>query len=178
MCPDSQLFQSPQRRCTGGFTLVEILIVVVILGILASIVVPKLSNASQVSREGTLKDEVRFLRTQIAVYAAQHHDVCPGYPGGDSTQTPSQTTFVSQMTQYTDDAGNVSATQSVTHKFGPYLSRMPENPVNALSSIKFIDGSAAMTPDGSTGWLYQPATGAILPNLLGADSAGQAYSAY
>ena len=44
-----------------GFTLVEILIVVVILGILATIVLPQFSNASATARENTLKDELRYL---------------------------------------------------------------------------------------------------------------------
>ncbi len=40
-----------KRACKRGFTLVEILIVVVILGILAAIAVPKFSNASQLARK-------------------------------------------------------------------------------------------------------------------------------
>src|SRR4051812_42865252 len=67
----------------AAFTLIEILIVVVIMGILAAIVVPQFSNASHVARENMLKDELRYLRTQINVYKAQHGDVPPGYPSGN-----------------------------------------------------------------------------------------------
>jgi len=63
------------RRHRRGFTLVEILIVVVILGILASIVIPQFSNATETARQNTLKDELRYLRTQFVVYGAQHNDV-------------------------------------------------------------------------------------------------------
>ena len=41
------------RIARRGFTLVELLIVVVILGILATIVIPQFSNASQQARENT-----------------------------------------------------------------------------------------------------------------------------
>src|SRR5438105_7827710 len=75
----------------AGFTLIEILIVVTILGIIATIVVPQFSTASNTARENMLKDELRYLRTQIVVYKAQHHDVNPGYPGGDTTKSATDT---------------------------------------------------------------------------------------
>src|SRR5438270_867502 len=95
-----------KRHARGGFTLVEILIVVVILGILASIVVPKMSGAAMAARENMLRDDLRFLRSQIALYRAQHHDRAPGSINGG---VPDEATFISQMTAYSDDAGNISA---------------------------------------------------------------------
>src|SRR4051812_16591883 len=89
------------RRGHGAFTLIEILIVVTILGIIATIVIPQFSNASVTARENMLKDELRYLRTQIVVYKAQHHDVAPGYPGGDLAQTPTAASFSDQMVKHT-----------------------------------------------------------------------------
>ena len=60
-----------RNRIKKAFTLVEILIVVVILGILAAIVIPRFSDASHQARESALKDNVRFLRSQIQLYKAQ-----------------------------------------------------------------------------------------------------------
>src|SRR5437016_14662132 len=87
----------------GAFTLIEILIVVVIIGILATIVIPQFSNASINARENTLKDELRYLRTQIVVSKAQHHDVPPGYPNGDRTAAATGPDFILQMTKPTDE---------------------------------------------------------------------------
>jgi general secretion pathway protein G len=175
---DRKRKRTARGLAAGGFTLVEILIVVVVLGILAAIAVPKLSNASQSARENTLKDDLRFLRTQITVYQSQHHEVYPGYPGGDTAGTPTEAAFIAQLTLNTDEYGNTNAGATATYKFGPYLTKMPENPVNGLATLKIIDAGQPMTADATTGWLYQPSTGAVLPNLSGIDSEGKSFSQY
>ena len=162
----------------AAFTLVEILIVVVIVGILAAIAVPKLTTASQSARENTLRDDVRFLRTQIQVYHSQHNDVFPGYPGGDTTQAATNADFVSQMTLYTDATGHTAAAASAVFQFGPYLSKMPDNPVNSFTMIKILAASDPFVADGTTGWLYQPSTGLLTPNVTGSDSSGTAFVNY
>src|SRR3954468_21497673 len=83
-----------------GFTLIEVLIVVVILGILATIVIPQFSNASQQARENTLKDDLRFLRLQVQMFKAQHRDIPVGYPGGDRSVTPTESALSDQMTKF------------------------------------------------------------------------------
>jgi len=65
------------RTRKSGFTLVEILIVVIILGILAAIVIPQFTNASQDARRSSLQSTVQTLRSQISLYKLQHHDTTP-----------------------------------------------------------------------------------------------------
>jgi general secretion pathway protein G len=169
-----------QRRHSTGFTLIEILIVVVILGILATIVIPQFSNASMTARENMCKDELRYLRTQIVVYKAQHHDVPPGYPGGDRNVAATSADFIAQMTKATNDAGATNATNTPVFKFGPYLSQMPENPLTKLSSV-WIVGDAEDMPDptgADNGWIYKPLTGEIIANTTGSDASGNAYKDY
>ena len=165
------------RRAPAGFSLIEILIVVVILGILAAIAIPKLSNASLLARESTLKDDLRLLRTQVGVYKSQHA-VFPGFPGGDSSQTPTAQTCYDQLLQYTDIAGNVSATSSTQYRWGPYVTSMPANPINGQTSWKILADSDPFTPDDTTGWLYQPTTGRIAANSSGNDQNGRALVQY
>ena len=169
-----------RRSAHRAFTLIEILIVITIIAIMATIVIPHFSNASVTARENMLKDELRYLRTQIIVYKAQHSDVAPGYPDGDVGQSPTEAAFADQMTKHTDEKGDVSATADTTHKFGPYLAAIPENPINNLKAVSLInDGDAWPTADGNTyGWFYRPSTGDIMANTPGADANGQAYTSY
>jgi general secretion pathway protein G len=164
----------PANRRTGGhrsaFTLVELLIVVVILGIMAMIVIPQFSNASHQARENTLKDDLRYLRTQVAVYKAQHRDVAPGTGTGD---------FIQQMTMPTDDLGNTNATATSVYRFGPYLLSMPPNPLNNKDTIKFSTAADVTADvDDSTGWLYNVNTQQMIANLSGSDDNGVPYKQY
>jgi general secretion pathway protein G len=156
---------------------VEIMIVVVIIGILAAIVLPQFSNASQISRENTLKDELRYMRTQLGVYAAQHQDKGPGFQNG-TLASGASTVFVQQMTQNTDAWGNTNSTSSSVYQFGPYLTKMPANAVNSDSSIEVVTGNTAMTPDNSTAWLYNPTTLEFMVNSTQSDSNGTPFSQY
>src|SRR3954462_12614132 len=101
----------------AAFTLIEILIVIVILGILATIVIPQFSSASINAKENTLKDELRYLRTQIVVYKAQHHDIAPGYPGGARIAPATGADFIAQMTKSTNDYGVTNTSSSAIFKY-------------------------------------------------------------
>jgi general secretion pathway protein G len=164
----------------GGFTLIEILIVVVILGILATIVVPQFSNASLNAKENTLKDELRYLRTQIVVYKAQHHDTPPGYPNGDRGVPATGPDFIAQLTKPTDDDGATNTVNTPVFKYGPYLSGMPSNPLNTLTAVLIVpdtDPIPAAT-DVDYGWIYKPLTGEIVANSTGSDASGTPYKNY
>src|SRR5436309_12266584 len=65
------------RRSQRGFTLVEILIVVIILGILAAIVIPQFTNASNDARKSNLSSQLQTLRAQIELYKLQHKETNP-----------------------------------------------------------------------------------------------------
>ncbi len=76
--------QSSARRL-GGFTLIEILIVVIILGILASIVIPQFAKASGDSSNATFVHDIKLLARLVAVQQHQSGswpvDQAPGvYP--------------------------------------------------------------------------------------------------
>jgi prepilin-type N-terminal cleavage/methylation domain-containing protein len=61
--------RNPIRR---AFTLIEILIVVVILGILAAVVVPQFTNAADDANNAAVRSQLQTLRGQIELFRAQN----------------------------------------------------------------------------------------------------------
>lgn len=64
-------------RQRKAFTLVEILIVVVILGILAAIVIPQFTNASEEANASALKSQLQTIRSQIELYRVKNNGTLP-----------------------------------------------------------------------------------------------------
>jgi len=121
---------SAQRRNSKGFTLVEILIVVIILGILAAIVIPQFTNASTDARKNSLTSQLQTVRSQIELYKLQHNDQLPDFAGKQW----------GQMTAQTDVTGSTTAT---TKDFGPYLQQTPANPLNGDTAVKTVAADPA-----------------------------------
>jgi general secretion pathway protein G len=165
----------------SGVSLIEVLILVVILGIVGAMVLPRFSDASTTAREITLKDDLLYVRTQIIVFKAQHGDTAPGYPNGKTTASPTEADFLLQMTRHTDEFCNLVA-EIKANKLGPYLKQMPVNPLNGMNTILIVPNGTTMPPkgqpDNSTGWIYKPQTLEIIPNTSGNDSEGTPYVEY
>ncbi|MHC4982563.1 MAG: prepilin-type N-terminal cleavage/methylation domain-containing protein [Planctomycetota bacterium] len=143
-----------------GFTLVEILIVVIILGILAAIVIPQFTEASNDARESALASDLQTMRSQLELYKVQHLE---NYPGTDPvTGGFSATLFLSQLTSRTNAQGE-TGTDAATYPFGPYLQKFPSNPF-ASANVDNIEGAATQTADGDPGWFFDTDTGAVAPN--------------
>ncbi len=131
-----------------AFTLVELLIVVVILGILAAVVIPQFSDASTDSRFSALSTNLAIIRGQLELYKLQHRG-----------QYPLLASIVAQMTAGTDVNGNPGT------DFGPYLQRIPNNPFvvanpPAVTGNDVTAGAAAATK----AWFYDAVTGEFKAN--------------
>lgn len=133
------------RKGFTGFTLVEILIVVVILGILAAIVIPQFTEASTEAKTSSLCTDLQTVRSQIELYKIQHNDELPG--AGTAT-------FELAMTGQTNIAGDVGT------DYGPYLQKIPTNPFNDLNTIEIEAGSGNLG-GGNCGWHFNNVTGAF-----------------
>jgi len=145
-------------KAKRGFTLVEILIVVVILGILAAIVIPQFTEASTEAKTNSLMSDLQTVRSQIQLYKVQHSD---DFPGSGTAS------FADSLTGYTDSAGAawVEGTSTGT-KYGPYLERIPNNPFTGVNTVD-VDGTQG---DASNGWYFNSSTGEFTAD----DTAGHA----
>jgi general secretion pathway protein G len=139
-----------------GFTLVEILIVVIILGILAAIVIPQFTNASQDARKSSLTSQLQTLRSQIELYKLQHKD-----------NLPDIITSWDYLTKKTDEDGTVDDGGAGPFPFGPYLQAPPSNPLNGLTNVVNGDGSAAAGAE--CGFIYDYAVGVGTGKVWGTD---------
>jgi len=68
---------SRPSTCSRAFTLVEILIVVVILGILAAIIIPQVSSASQEAIKSALKSDFQTVNKHIELYRVNNAGLLP-----------------------------------------------------------------------------------------------------
>ncbi|MEE9131521.1 MAG: prepilin-type N-terminal cleavage/methylation domain-containing protein [Phycisphaerales bacterium] len=117
-----------KTRVSRAFTLIEILIVVVILGILAAIVIPQFTDASQQAMESSVVTQLQTLRSQIELHDIQF----PLTPFEPMVQQWDQL-----LTGGTDPGNN-----------GDYLQMEPKNPM--------MNGSTAIatTVGGGVGWIW------------------------
>lgn len=128
--------------CSGihrAFTLVEILIVVVILGILAAIVVPQFANASEEASAGTAYYELEKLRRAVDIYRARWENQLPVVEAGNGTWGA----LVS---------GN-----------GEYLKAAPQNPYigGANSRLITLASEADSAYHRDYGWIFDANTGQV-----------------
>ncbi len=140
-------------RKERAFTLVEFLVVVVLLGILAVVVLPLIAGSSISAKESALALELQMLRRYALIYKTQHREVGPGYPDGDTTQAPTEQAFFEQITMSSNPAGQTAAVGTPGFVRGPYLMKIPANPMNDLSTVQVLDDAEAFpaNADGSHG---------------------------
>ena len=157
---------SARKRVEQGFTLVEILIVVVILGILAAIVIPQFTNAGEAARASNLVSQLQSIRSQLELYQIQHAGAYPDLtvaPTGASDPADPNAIW-EWLTQPTDINGNVVAV-GTPGSFGPYLQKPPLNPFTAGTAGTLVKDSGVAV-DGTEGWHYNTVTGEIRASLL------------
>jgi len=154
------------RRFDSGFTLVELLIVVIILGILAAVVIPQFSGTAMQAKESALRADLNTVRQAISLYRVQHNEVYPGQANWAE--------FVSQLTQ-TTTAGGALALPAAGGKYGPYLrTAFPTNQI-AGNPLGLVVATMPAGPSGAEGWIYCNTDGELRANTPGTGPSGELY---
>ena len=164
----------------SGFTLIEILIVVILLGILATIIIPKFTDLSQDSKEAVLKTNLSNWRDAIALYYIQHDLTYPGAVktdgSGDPTADADEARIANreQLKKYTNKAGDVSKIlDRANYPLGPYYPLgLPRNPlrIGTGPGVKVVFLATPIDEaqiDDTTGFIYNPVTGEVRANTTG-----------
>ena len=138
----------PQNR--PAFTLIEILIVVVILGILGAIVYPHFANARSDAADKAARTQLQSLRSQIEMYKIQHGGTLPDLIVNWNPLT--------------------NATVYNGKTVGPYMPRPPKNSFNNLSNV--VDGDGSSPAASACGFVYDYAGGAGTGNIKATTSDG------
>lgn len=178
--PDGHRPRPRRAARAGGYTLVEVLVVVLLLAILATIAVPGFSNASVQARATMLREDLRILRAQVRIFRLRHDGCAPGYPGCDPTGEPTEKAFFEHMTMATTADGDVAKPGTDGYDYGPYLAQMPVNPVNDRASVQIVPDAEAIPESGddSHGWIYHAATTTLKADAIGTDPDGTPYIEY
>lgn len=166
--------KSPKiHRVQTGFTLVELLIVVIILAILAAIIVPQFTEATDDAVQSAYDTNIANIRSAIDLYR-QQHQAYPGAvtssggscPAGSAAVTGAvgEPAFVAQLKNYTNAAGQACTGTDATFKYGPYLKDdLPVNPLGTVNTVTVVTtGVLGLASSGTGGWRFDSVTGEFI----------------
>ena len=179
------------RPIQAGFTLVELLIVVIILSVLAAIIVPQFTSATIDAKEAALDANLARLRSAVELFRAQHNNIypgaapssgatCPAGTAGTATTANTAQAMLDHMLMYSNPAGQTCSIASGAFKYGPYLRKFPNDPIRNNGAIDMKTTGAPLAPSADIGgWQYDTQSGEIVMNSNANDSTGsRKYSAH
>ncbi len=154
--------------------LFESIAAVLAIGVVAALTALP-TRSGRTDQSAKLVDRIGLIRTAIFRFSMEHYDdsgkILPGRNGED---------LVLQLTGRSRHDGSVEPPSSGREDRwkGPYLKSIPANPVSGLDTVRIVRGDGIPALLGEAGWVYQPETGKLWPDLPGTDPRGIPYTEY
>ncbi len=141
-----------------GFTLIELMIVVAIIGILAAIAIPRFAQMLEKSREGSTKGNLGSIKSAASIYYGDTQGIWP-------TTLSSVSTY--SFSRYLDNISPVKVTAAFVAG--------AQSPAGARVTMTAGSG---VPNTGATGWMYDSSFGNVYVNSTVKDSKSIPYSFY
>jgi general secretion pathway protein G len=139
------------KNC-GGFTLIELVVVVMILGILAAIAAPRLFGTSNQAVDNSARQSLSVVRNAIDKYTAEHAGALPGADGQELTFTTDLKSYLRGQNFPTCPVATKNNAVSMVSGSGPIASSIggTESWVYQFETGEFYINSNALSNDGAT----------------------------
>jgi len=138
------------KKVAKGFTLIELMIVVAIIGILAAIAVPKFADLVTKSKEASIKGSLGTVRSALSIYYSDQEGVYP----------------VSNQLAFALTTGS------------RYLQDMPfvQIPTSAYGHARLNSEATSLTDVGN--WYYNAVAGNVAVNCTHTDTKSSLWSTW
>ena len=123
----------------GGFTLVEIMIVVAIIALLAAIAVPGFLRARKRSQASRVINDLRLIDSAVDQYAIENNKV-----SGSAVGTADWTAYMKSGTSLYNTGGDLYG-----NGYGPQtVDSLPKFPLSAWNTLSYVAGTSFFSPYG------------------------------
>ena len=133
-----------KRATRGAFTLVELLVVVVLIAVLASIAIPKFMNSGLRSREAALRADLKLYRNAVELFTND----C-----GASPATLADLTATTAPVSGLDPAAGVKTINAADWN-GPYLYALVPDPISTTAFDYSVTAGSVGVVTSSAGAPY------------------------
>lgn len=138
------------RANTPKITWLDRCVLIGVIGTVFFLIIPPLLQAGQEEKLSKMVERLQVIRSQIALYKADHNGLLPGQKAAGQSVRPEDI--------------SLAMMQSRPNGSRPYLRQIPENPYLAESGRGAMitcvnDPNAKPTGTEGTGWWFNAATG-------------------